>query len=524
MTHPASATPSAFQRRLPFFHRVLTSRRFWKALGYAALGLVTVVALFYAVENWRGARAWKEVRDQLRAQGEPLSFAELVPPMPPEAENFAMTSFFLGAFDKTIDPATGKERWRLWQEQQVKRQQPVAPVGIATDGQWQLGERTRIKWNNSELKALEAALAGRLNTNEPFGVMRQYLALKESELTEVEIAVQRPHSQFPVRYEDNVSALLPHLNEIKRLGRLFSLRALARLEAGDSDGALRDVLTTIRLADSLRNEPILISVLSRVAMLDQATQAVWQGLADRKWDESQLRDLQSRLEAIDLLAAYRLAMRGERTFVLEFCDLVERERNLGDMGLNDGSDGSYSLHYRLWNQAPKGWYVYNKAVLARLLADALPAIDPVERRLDAAGIKAYDAGIDRRLKGSAKLFLARHIAPAVGRAAQKFVLGQTGIDQAVIACALERHRLARGTYPATLAELVPDYLTVVPHDIMDGQPLRYRMEDGKFTLYSIGANGTDDGGQAAFKEVRDGRIWQRDEGDWVWSYSKPENR
>jgi len=45
-----------------------------------------------------------------------------------------------------------------------------------------------------------------------------------------------------------------------------------------------------------------------------------------------------------------------------------------------------------------------------------------------------------------------------------------------------------------------------------------------FTFYSVGANGTDDDGQAAFKELRDGRTWQRDEGDWVWTYPEAANR
>mgnify|MGYP000981088996 CR=1 FL=1 len=68
MNDQTTSPPSAFQRHLPLLHRVLSSRRCWKALGFTALGLITLLALFYAIENWRGARVWKEVRDQLRAQ------------------------------------------------------------------------------------------------------------------------------------------------------------------------------------------------------------------------------------------------------------------------------------------------------------------------------------------------------------------------------------------------------------------------------------------------------------------------
>jgi hypothetical protein len=259
-------------------------------------------------------------------------------------------------------------------------------------------------------------------------------------------------------------------------------------------------------------------------MLGNSMQPLWQGLADGAWTPAQLQSLQAQLATIDLLAGYQTSMRGELAFALEGCDRIERDRNLEIFGSTDGTSGPPSWTEVLFNLAPKGWYLYNKSVVARVHTElTLPAIDPVSRRYHAAKINAYDSEVDRLIERDRRLFVARLILPAVGKATQKFVLAQTSLDQAVIACALERHRLAHGRYPATLAELVPDFLTAVPHDIMDGQPLRYQVKDGKFTLYSIGANGTDDGGQAAFKEIRDGRTWQRDEGDWVWSYSAAKN-
>lgn len=49
----------------------------------------------------------------------------------------------------------------------------------------------------------------------------------------------------------------------------------------------------------------------------------------------------------------------------------------------------------------------------------------------------------------------------------------------------------------TLVALVPAFLPAVPHDPMDHQSLRYRLEaDGRYVLYSIGVDGKDDGGRA----------------------------
>ena len=83
------------------------------------------------------------------------------------------------------------------------------------------------------------------------------------------------------------------------------------------------------------------------------------------------------------------------------------------------------------------------------------------------------------------------------------------------ACALERHRLAHGEYPETLNALVPQYFDKLPHDAITGEPLKYRRSgDGGFILYSVGWNGTDDGGKGVMKES--GGVDQ-EKGDWVWS-------
>ena len=52
-------------------------------------------------------------------------------------------------------------------------------------------------------------------------------------------------------------------------------------------------------------------------------------------------------------------------------------------------------------------------------------------------------------------------------------------------------------FPATLAELVPKYLPLVPIDPFDGQPLRYRPDRTHVLLYSVGQDQKDDGGRTS---------------------------
>jgi hypothetical protein len=83
-----------------------------------------------------------------------------------------------------------------------------------------------------------------------------------------------------------------------------------------------------------------------------------------------------------------------------------------------------------------------------------------------------------------------------------------------VVCALERYRMAHGNFPETLDALVPQFIEKLPHDIIGGQPLKYRRaDDGKFLLYSIGWNETDDDGQVV--RNKDGSV-DMVNGDWVW--------
>jgi hypothetical protein len=63
-----------------------------------------------------------------------------------------------------------------------------------------------------------------------------------------------------------------------------------------------------------------------------------------------------------------------------------------------------------------------------------------------------------------------------------------------IAVAIERFRRDRGVLPGALADLVPQYLASIPGDSYSGRPLLFRAADGAYTVYSVGPDQKDDGG------------------------------
>jgi hypothetical protein len=66
--------------------------------------------------------------------------------------------------------------------------------------------------------------------------------------------------------------------------------------------------------------------------------------------------------------------------------------------------------------------------------------------------------------------------------------------------AIRRYVLAEGSPPESLAVLVPKYLSAVPQDPFGDGPLVYRRTADGYLLYSVGANGTDDGGQRVSRD------------------------
>ena len=107
------------------------------------------------------------------------------------------------------------------------------------------------------------------------------------------------------------------------------------------------------------------------------------------------------------------------------------------------------------------------------------------------------------------------LLPALSAIAQKSAFAQTTADEAVLACALERYRLAKGEFPETLAALNPQFIQSMPHDIITGEPLKYRRkENGQFILYSVGWNETDDSGKVIMNDKE--KAIDITQGDWVW--------
>ena len=495
-------------------------------------GLVTLVALFYAVENWRGRRAWQSFRQAHEAKGERFDWTGVVAPPVPSDQNFFETPLWNDLhFVRTNDVTVWSDK--DWQSRVVFSVYGPMHQGRAPDfGAWPKAEPV-------DLAAWQAFYRGSNNVfSVPGGPSTNYfpvaqapqapaadvlLALSRFEANRrlLAAAAARPHSRFWANYEAGFGTLLPHLQRVKSAAQYLSLHANAALKAGDRQTALEDVRLIFRLMESVRGEPFLISHLVRVAMLQLALQPAWEGLAGRQWSEADLRTIEGSLASVDFLADYHLAIRGERACTLWAVDYVRKRGALGlnELGVDRGGVGPAG-----WEEGarvvvvaliPAGWYDQNKLSICRLHERYfLPVVDRERRIVAPAVVRRSEAALLKQAPRPYDAF-SQIFLPSV-TVARRFAVAQTWVDQASLACALERFRLANGQFPEGLDALAPGFLRELPHDLINGQPLKYRRtDDGQFVIYSAGWNEADDGGNAAF--TKGGNLdWNK--GDWVWRY------
>ena len=490
---------------------------------------VVFTRLFYTEENWRGKRAWEACRRELIAQGVELNPDKYPPPPVPDDQNFAMTPFLAPLFDFNPKPRQpGQSPWRdvegreragnfgaaLLPENEPGRNPLLRLAGQMTD----LERSLRLLRQNTNSSSPSPSFS---NRTDAAAAVLEALEQYKPVLDELRAASHRPYSRFNVEYdaEDPMTILLPHLQVLRRASKALEVRASAALVLGKTEATLDDIRFMFFLADSIHNEPFIVSHMVRATMLQGAQQIIWEGLAQQRWSVPQLRDLQTHLEKITLLKDVGVSLGVERAAFGNKAFEFVRNRPHELRQLAGWDDNAAPLRVLL--VAPSGWLYLEQVSYHRLHdEEALAGFDPQAGQIHPRIIDENKKRSDNYTNSFFSTVLhhrafARLMLGGFCKVFQRTAVAQTGADQAAIACALERYRLANGKYPETLDALVPQFVGKLPVDVCTGQPLKYRRtDDGRFVLYSVGWNETDDGG----KIVLSGNDSQTEitQGDWIW--------
>jgi hypothetical protein len=155
-------------------------------------------------------------------------------------------------------------------------------------------------------------------------------------------------------------------------------------------------------------------------------------------------------------------MRGERAFS---CELMA-QTIAGQLPGEPATSTRFTRSFM-----PRGLLYQNQIAICRLFQEIiLPAVDAKEHRVYPE--KTRDDALEAVVGAHTPYnMFARLLFPAIQRSGQQCASAQASVDMALVACALERYRLANGRYPDVLQSLAPRFIEKLPHDSINGQAL-----------------------------------------------------
>ncbi len=421
-------------------------------------GLVAAALVLHAILLVASGLALRNARAELRAGGRPMTPAEIIPKEVPASENAAplYTSAFALLDSESVD---GKKLSFF-----------VADAG-----------RDYVTDPDSDDKrlAFEQALA-----NETF--------VQAFDL--IQQAAARPRCNFNLPYDQGAMMLVPHVSGLLATHRILSANLQLETRQGHRKQAWQTVELSLRLANALRDEPLLISALVRIAQYQMAMASVRLVAEEFSPDDETSARLDRLVAAADDMTPYFLAMDGERLLYGEWAFLNLTSWSAKDLFVPMGEDPGWQMRklgllrsYRPARQADHALYL--RAMLAVAQEAQRPYWETGGNPAPDPDFPWYSATTTLILPALAQSRIAMAKLQANAR------VTQTGL-------ALLRHQSAHGAYPPTLAEIDPTLLAEAPLDPFTGKPLVYRPEGDGFVLYSLGENLTDDGGTAESTDNR----------------------
>jgi hypothetical protein len=299
-----------------------------------------------------------------------------------------------------------------------------------------------------------------------------------------------PNGRHPLNMTpDFISTMLPTIQYSRTVASTLGAEAARRAEAGDLPGALRAVRACLNVARSTGDEPIMITMLVRIAIDTVAVNRLERILAQGQLSDAELAAMKTALETEAATPRLVQALRGERAGTMKLCEAVIR----GDVDAAKltGSQAS-GVENSMASATSELLARQARPQMLRLYTDMIEAVRrPTPDWED--GLNAVEA----QIKNGA--ILTRMLMPAVIKVTQADLRCQATLRSAATAVAAERFRLARSRWPKDLDEMVAGgFLKELPADPYTGEPLRIARKLYGLVIYSVGPDRVDDGG-APFK-------------------------
>lgn len=455
---------------------------------------VTAVGVFFVLFAWLEHERAKAVvaayRHQLTTGGERLDLKDHLP-SPPKPEENAAPELLAAIASLPESP---------WENQP----ELMALTSIG---------RARVAWRQAELPNAKHEDVW------PFVIAS--VETHRSNLVAAARALERPHWHVSHDYARLWKLDLKHLTQLRRLAIEQRNAVLLGLHQEQPSAAHVHLLALARLVQRLGEEPLHITQLTRYSLAALAVPPTWEALRHPSFTETQMAELQAVWDNAQVWKPFVAATDLERSAMAsEFQRLRENAEEFQSL-----AHGARTKSWPVPSPLPSLWDEFWE----ELFRDPAKAVDLSRHMWRCALWPTWNSYHDERhalttqqhwLDFDRAALRTPNTFPAMQRiedtakrepAAPEgyFVTGDWSMKplrvrmahfeairrMLVTAIALERHRLRHGSYPVTLAALVPALLPAMPVDFLDAKPLRYRRDpDGTFFLWSVGENGLDDGG------------------------------
>jgi len=459
-------------------------RRLW-ALAIIVVLLLLALALYWARRTSPVAQVGRELA-RLKSMGEPVTFADLIPPVPPKQDG---TLFYQQAIAQ-LEIAQKRLPQPVWDSvYEFISRQPQKP--------FKLSDVQKV------LREVEPALK----------TLRQALNFPHMRMVNWDAAEENP-----------AGILFPHFSRFREFARLLCAEGLWRKRQGDMDGAVESIMTAMKLVRRMNDEPLLLSFLVQGAIFAITFNGLQRILEDADASPKAYRALMAELKAWDIDRNFVRALQGERVFSIVACQWAQKESLRELQKLMNEYSNTLHINLSIWLSGKKTFIAKNELVMLQyheallsLARKGAPYDWTNLERLEKQWQKEVDRPAPSFSLGALKLtwddnalvkMLFFDWSRAMQRAADCHALQRLG--QVAIALRLYRHE--HGRYPETLEELVPKYLPSLPVDPFDGKPLRYKRLVKGFKVWSVGMDMKDDGG-----------VWGKPrytKGDIVWEAVK----
>jgi len=441
--------------------------RLVKRAAIAATVLMVLALCFYAYINWRSHRAWRAFQSQLAARGAALELKPLLPKLAAEDENFAAQAAFRGLHFKTDPKQTGillrkphelRNAYEAYSQSEVRTLEWISgkPAPLDEYVTWFADSGT-----NNSIQNISPPAETILNALEAYHELLATLA----------IASGRTKIQFTTNGNALAVLQIPwaSADQFEQLHFVYVVRALAELERSRADDAAEDIKTSLQLVNLGRQLPDIRATLRVQVMLGRSLQPLWEGLNQQKWNDLQLVTFQNQLEGIELLADYTNAVRRiTMAYIQVWRGFAE---DAGAPIQMPASSGGYTYNSD-WRWQPRVWWLENCIQLFQASEKAIGRIDVENDRVGMESNWSETQGLNLDQQASqvfGTYYWGGKPTPAV------LAFAECMLNQAILACALERYRLDQGEYPANLGQLVPVFLHRVRNDPVVGRPMGYDM-------------------------------------------------